>query len=168
MDFTRDKLLYEQCCNYVPTFLITGDLTNILNILSNGQTIGKEASESNVGIIYKNPYDPTRNFSVDSCQIRKHGQSTLTYPITSMKFWLNKRNDSDIKPVLNWDYQNTLEDGEKFAKNRYIMKRNAFVDDSNLFADLKGRTSIPANKFVLQANFADSSGVHNGAIERLI
>lgn len=168
MDFAHDTLLYEQCCNYIPTFLITGDLTNILNILSNGQTIGKEASESNVGIIYKNPYDPTRNFSVDSCQIRKHGQSTLTYPITSMKFWLNKRNDSDIKPVLNWDYQNTLEDGEKFAKNRYIMKRNAFVDDSNLFADLKGRTSIPANKFVLQANFADSSGVHNGAIERLI
>jgi hypothetical protein len=48
------------------------------------------------------------------------------------------------------------------------MKRNAFVDDSNLFSDLAGKTSIPANKFVLQANFADSSGVHNGAIERLI
>jgi hypothetical protein len=37
-------------------------------------------------------------------------------------------------------------------KNRYIMKDGA----------------IPSNKFVLQANYADSSGVHNGGIERLI
>lgn len=29
-------------------------------------------------------------------------------------------------------------------------------------------TSIPANKFVLQANYADSSGVSNGGLERLI
>jgi hypothetical protein len=28
--------------------------------------------------------------------------------------------------------------------------------------------AIPANKFVLQANYADSSGVHNGALQRLI
>ena len=28
--------------------------------------------------------------------------------------------------------------------------------------------AIPANKFVLQANYADSSGVHNGGILRLI
>jgi hypothetical protein len=31
-----------------------------------------------------------------------------------------------------------------------------------------GKPSIPANKFVLQANYADSSGVHNGGFERLI
>jgi hypothetical protein len=48
------------------------------------------------------------------------------------------------------------------------MKRNSFVDDNNLFADLAGKISIPCNKFVLQANYADSSGVHNGGIERLI
>jgi hypothetical protein len=28
--------------------------------------------------------------------------------------------------------------------------------------------SIPANKFVLQANYADSSGTHNGGFLRLI
>jgi len=28
--------------------------------------------------------------------------------------------------------------------------------------------AIPANKFVLQANYADSSGVHNGGLLRLI
>ena len=27
--------------------------------------------------------------------------------------------------------------------------------------------SIPSNKWVLQANYADSSGVHNGALEKL-
>ena len=29
-------------------------------------------------------------------------------------------------------------------------------------------TSIPANKWILQANYADSSGVHNGGLERLM
>lgn len=31
-----------------------------------------------------------------------------------------------------------------------------------------GKPSIPANKYVLQANYADSSGVHNGGLQRLI
>jgi phosphoglucomutase len=43
-------------------------------------------------------------------------------------------------------------------KNRYVMKS----------ADDLGKASIPANKFVLQANYADSSGVHNGGLQRLI
>jgi hypothetical protein len=87
-----------------------------------------------------------------------------------MKFWLNKvHGDDNLKPTFNWEYQATKVDiSDQLVKNRYIMKRNSFVDDGNLFSDLSGKTSIPANKFVLQANFADSSGVHNGAIERLI
>lgn len=163
-------LSYQDCCGYVPTFLITGDLTQILNKNKDGHKAGKEDSESNVNIVYTNPYDPTRNFTVNNCQIRKHGQSTLTYPITSMKFWLNKvHGDDTIKPEFIWDYQNEeVEPNDKLAKNRYIMKRNSFIDDNNLFVDLAGKTSIPANKFVLQANYADSSGVHNGGIERLI
>jgi hypothetical protein len=39
-----------------------------------------------------------------------------------------------------------------FTKNRYQRKDNA----------------IPSNKFVLQANYADSSGTHNGGFLRLI
>jgi hypothetical protein len=39
-----------------------------------------------------------------------------------------------------------------FTKNRYQMKTDA----------------IPSNKFVLQANYADSSGTHNGGFLRLI
>jgi hypothetical protein len=30
------------------------------------------------------------------------------------------------------------------------------------------KPSIPSNKFVLQANYADSSGVHNGSLLRLM
>jgi len=30
------------------------------------------------------------------------------------------------------------------------------------------KPSIPSNKFILQANYADSSGVHNGGLQRLI
>lgn len=170
LNFDNGVLSYQDCCGYVPTFLITGDLTKILNKNKSGDKAGKKDSESNVNIVYTNPYDPTRNFSVNNCQIRKHGQSTLTYPITSMKFWLNKvQGDETIKPEFIWNYQNEeVESNDKLAKNRYIMKRNSFVDDNNLFADLAGKPSIPANKFVLQANYADSSGVHNGAIERLI
>lgn len=169
LDMITQKLTYNECCSYVPTFLISGDLRLILNKNADGSKAGKEESESNVDITYVNPYDPTRNFSVEGCQIRKHGQSTLTYPITSMKFWLNKKHGSDEIPKFTWDYQNNeVNTPDQLVKNRYIMKKNSFVDDANLFSDLSGKTSIPANKFVLQANFADSSGVHNGAIERLI
>jgi hypothetical protein len=64
-----------------------------------------------------------------------------------MKFWLNK-SKSGVQPV----YELVPEDRVQFGKNRYRMK------DS----------SIPANKFVLQANYADSSGVHNGTLQRLM
>ena len=70
-----------------------------------------------------------------------------------MKFWLNK-SKSGIVPV----YESTQQQGLFLNKNRYVMKS----------ADDQGKPSIPANKFVLQANYADSSGVHNGGLERLI
>jgi hypothetical protein len=88
------------------------------------------------------------DFTIEGARIRKHGQSTLNYPVPSMKFWLNQKWHSDEKPTLNWEGGKTL----KLAKNRYVMKDGA----------------IPANKFVLQANYADSSGVHNGSIQRII
>jgi hypothetical protein len=71
-----------------------------------------------------------------------------------MKFWLNKSglfNDAgtiEYTPLFNCDAQQYL----GLGKNRYIMKAGA----------------IPSNKFVLQANYADSSGTHNGSLLRLI
>lgn len=150
---------YDKCCNYIPTFKIYGNLNKILNT----QT-GKDESCSNVNIDYTHPTDSTRNFTVINCQIRKHGQSTLSYPVTSMKFWLNKttvdeNNPEGTKPAFNWE--NGPKNNQALTKNRYQMKKNSFREDS-------GVPSIPANKYILQANFADSSGVHNGAIERMI
>lgn len=137
---------YDACCAKLDTFLIEGDLDDLLS----GST-DKDQSATNAKITRTCPYDSTKNFTVIDSMIRKHGQSTLSYPITSMKFWLNKKfnpsNENDV-PRFTCEGQTDL----GLAKNRYKMK-----DDS-----------IPANKFVLQANYADSSGVHNGGLERLI
>lgn len=137
---------YDACCAKLDTFLIEGSLDALLS-----GTTDKNQSTTNAKITRVCPYDSTKNFTVIDSMIRKHGQSTLSYPITSMKFWLNKKfqpeNENDI-PRFTCEGQVDL----GLAKNRYKMK-----DDS-----------IPANKFVLQANYADSSGVHNGGLERLI
>ena len=128
--------------------VIEGDLTNIL---SNKST--KE--NATVNIRRESSVDSARNFTIENCRIRNHGQSTLSYPITSMKIWLNKSNKFDeqtgtleIVPTFNCQSQQYL----GLNKNRYIFKQGA----------------IPSNKFVLQANYADSSGTHNGSLLRLI
>jgi len=64
-----------------------------------------------------------------------------------MKVWFNKSTSTAI-PTFEIAPQDPL----PLNKNRYRMKDN----------------SIPSNKFVFQANYADSSGVHNGGLERLI
>ena len=64
-----------------------------------------------------------------------------------MKFWLNKSKQG-VQPIFEIEPQQ----GQSYNKNRYKMKND----------------SMPQNKFVLQANYADSSGVHNGGFMRLI
>lgn len=137
-----DKISYELCKSKIDTFLISGDLSNILN-----QQAKKEDSVSEVTLERTCPYDSTKNFKINNIQIRKHGQSTLNYPISSMKVWFNKSTSTAI-PTFEIAPQDPL----PLNKNRYRMKDN----------------SIPSNKFVFQANYADSSGVHNGGLERLI
>ena len=136
------EISFDLCKNKLDVILISGDLTNILS----GQT-DKDHSTTDVTIERICPYDTTKNFKINNVQIRKHGQSTLNYPITSMKFWLNK-SKSGVQPVFEIEPQQK----QAYNKNRYKMKD----------------TSIPQNKFVLQANYADSSGVHNGGIMRLM
>lgn len=137
---------YDLCCAKLDTFLIEGELDNLLSGITD-----KDQSTTNAKITRTCPYDSTKNFTVIDAMIRKHGQSTLSYPITSMKFWLNKKfnavNSNDI-PRFTCEGQSDL----GLAKNRYKLKND----------------SVPANKFILQANYADSSGVHNGGLERLI
>jgi len=109
----------------------------------------KDESETTVDFSRECITDSTKSFSVKNGKIRKHGQSTLNYPITSLKLWTNKATVDDVTPTI------TLSDAQQaegLNKNRYIMKTGG----------------IPANKYVLQANYADSSGVHNGGLLRLI
>ena len=142
------NISFDLCKNKIDTILISGDLSNILS----GQS-DKDTSTTNVTIERFCPSDASKNFKINNVQIRKHGQSTLNYPITSMKFWLNKSKEGDV-PL----YESTQQSDLLLNKNRYVMKSTT---DG-------GKPSIPANKFVLQANYADSSGVHNGGLERLI
>ena len=139
---------FDLCKNKLDTILISGDLSNILS----GST-DKDDSTTDVTIERFCPSDSTKNFKISNVQIRKHGQSTLNYPITSMKFWLNK-SKAGSSPTFDSTQQESL----LLNKNRYVMKS----------ATDGGKQSIPANKFVLQANYADSSGVHNGGLQRLI
>jgi hypothetical protein len=108
----------------------------------------KDESESEVTFERICPSDNSKNFRLINARIRKHGQSTLNYPVASMKIWTNKSTRDEIVPTFELTPQEQL----SLNKNRYRMKSD----------------SIPANKFVLQANYADSSGVHNGGLERLI
>ena len=135
---------YNACASTVHTFLISGDLTRILNAGSN-----KDDSKSAVDITYISPDDQNiLGFTASNVRIRKHGQSTLNYPLTSFKIWLNK-STGDNTP--NVEFKSSWK-AKTYVKNRYGIKKG----------------SIPANKFVLQANYADSSGVHNGGLLRLI
>ena len=136
------EINFDQCANKLDTILIQGDLSKILS-----STTDKENSLSDVTIQRICPDDSTKNFTITGGQIRKHGQSTLNYPITSMKFWSNKSVSGTI-PTFTCASQTSL----GLNKSRYLMKN----------------TSIPANKWILQANYADSSGVHNGGLERLM
>lgn len=158
----RNKILdqgvisYELCKNKLDTILITGNLSALLRQ-------GPEKTDADVMIERICPYDQSKDFIigdiiddpdrpgekkiVNGARIRKHGQSTLNYPITSMKFWTNKSKTGEV-PIFSKTGQESL----LLNKNRYKMKNS----------------SIPANKFVLQANYADSSGVHNGGLLRLI
>lgn len=154
----QGSISFDKCRNMIDTIVITGDLSNILD-----QTADKDDSTTDVMIERYCYYDETKDFQigdiiddpdrpgkqkvVNGCQIRKHGQSTLNYPIASMKFWMNKSKSGET-PIFEKTGQSNL----MLNKNRYKMKNS----------------SIPANKFVLQANYADSSGVHNGGLLRLI
>lgn len=123
------EISFDLCKNKLDTILISGNLSRILS----GQS-DKDESATDVTIERFCPSDSTKNFKLVGAQIRKHGQSTLHYPITSMKFWMNKSTDGQV-PI----YEQTQQADLLLNKNRYVMKS---ATDS-------GKPSIPANKYVL-------------------
>lgn len=139
-----NEIDYQSCVSKIDTILISGNLSTVLTAGAK-----KDESETAVDILYTTPNDKrVLGFDAKKIMIRKHGQSTLNYPIASFKFWLNKTKGENVATV-------EFNDGVKnmqLVKNRYPINVG----------------SIPANKYVLQANYADSSGVHNGGLLRLI
>lgn len=131
-----------KCQNKLDVIIIKGSLDKILN-----RGTSKDASNSACSIQRICTKDHSKDFILTHGRIRKHGQSTLNYPLTSYKLWTWSSVD-EVRPNLIVGASSDL----AFTKNRYQMKDNA----------------IPSNKFVLQANYADSSGTHNGGILRLI
>lgn len=158
---SRDNNIdYNSVLNKLPVIFITGRMSDIIG--STGKTMNL-----NVDLAKIDMSDTSHNIFIKDCRIRKHGQSTLNYPIPSFKIWSNS--SYIVTAPLSPDNGKTKKatmygcnldgNGEPspntdvtFYKGRYAMKEK----------------SIPANKWVLQANYADSSGVHNGGIMRLI
>ena len=142
--FTSSVIDYTKVKNKIDTVVITGNLNALLT-----QGSQKDESETTVNFKRECITDASKSFEVTNGMIRKHGQSTLNYPITSMKIWTNKAKENNVSTTISLS---EAQRAEGLNKNRYIMKTGA----------------IPSNKFVLQANYADSAGVHNGALLRLI
>lgn len=146
----QNTIQYDELLDKQDIILITSsdkDSSGLTNILNNA------SSKQNATVnIERHSIDSSKDFTITNCRIRNHGQSTLSYPITSMKIWTNKSNVVVNNVELTPDFQCSDQQYLGLAKNRYVMKEGA----------------IPSNKFVLQANYADSSGAHNGAILRLI
>lgn len=136
------NIVYDELAKNIDTILIEGDMTNLL-------VQGPTKDNVTCDITRFCVADKTKSFVCHNGMARKHGQSTLEYPVVSLKIWFNKSAQADVVPRFEpSDTQKAL----GLNKNRYVMKNGA----------------IPCNKFVLQANYADSSGANNGSLERLI
>jgi hypothetical protein len=93
--FESGVIDYTKVKNKIDTFVVTGNLTALLT-----QSTGKKESETTVSFKRECITDPSKTFEVTNGMIRKHGQSTLNYPITSMKIWTNKAKEDDIVPTI--------------------------------------------------------------------
>ena len=86
----QNTIQYDELLDKQDIILITTsdkDATGLTNILNNAST--KQNATVNIERI---SLDSSKNFTIENCRIRNHGQSTLSYPITSMKIWTNKSN----------------------------------------------------------------------------
>lgn len=134
----------SKCIGMMDTILVEGDLMQLVN---KGVKLGMTVKS----LKRLCPTDSTKNFTIHNCWIRTHGQSNIKYPVPSFKIWSNKtdnpeaENNPALQPVL--ELENI---SQQFCKARMQVYDGA----------------IPANKWVLQSNFADSSCAHNGTFLR--
>lgn len=143
--YESNEINLAKCQDKLDVIILKGPLNKVLS-----RNTTKNGSNSECDIQRICAKDHSKDFTVTHGRIRKHGQSTLNYPLTSYKLWTWSSVD-EVRPTLKVGPKDAIRELE-FSKNRYQMKNNA----------------IPSNKFVLQANYADSSGTHNGGFLRLI
>lgn len=152
---SRNSVYYEEggkigeideskCLPMMDVILVDGDLKQLVNrnakVFMRANKLERQC-----------PYDVTKNFVITDAWIRTHGQSNIDYPVPSLKIWTNKEQEDEQGVMYK---SHVLVDGQEtiFTKGRIQVYDNA----------------VPANKFVLQSNFADSSCAHNGTFLRKI
>ena len=108
------EIIYDECVKKIDTVLIEGDMTKLLDM----NETDKRKTETTVNITRFCVKDSTKSFTCVNGMIRKHGQSTLNYPITSLKFWLNKAATPDVNTVLSLS---PIQEAMRLNKNRYII-----------------------------------------------
>ena len=143
--FTSGDMLYEidesKCLGLMDTILVEGDLSRLIGI-------GRKEGMKVTSLTRKCPTDSTKNFTIENCWIRTHGQSNINYPVPSFKIWTNKE----------------IEEGEGTITPTLIMEKTEQIYCKQRMQVYDG--AVPANKWVLQSNFADSSCAHNGTFLR--
>lgn len=134
----------SRCIPMMDVILVDGDLKQLVNrnakVYMRADKLERQC-----------PYDVTKNFVITDAWIRTHGQSNIDYPVPSFKVWTNKEQEDEQGVTYK---SHVLVDGQEtiFTKGRIQAYDGA----------------VPANKFVLQSNFADSSCAHNGTFLRKI
>lgn len=134
----------SKCVGMMDTILVEGDLMQLVN---KGVKLGMTVRS----LKRQCPTDSTKNFTIYNCWVRTHGQSNIKYPVPSFKIWSNKTDNPDashdpsLQPVLELEQ----------ISQQYCKARMQVYDGA-----------VPANKWVLQSNFADSSCAHNGTFLR--
>ena len=107
--YTAGLIDIEKCRSKGDVIIIRGNLNKVLD-----RKTTKSGSNTDCNIERLCINDPSKNFVVTHGRIRKHGQSTLNYPLTSYKIWTWSSID-DTRPSMTIDASSEL----PFTKNRY-------------------------------------------------
>jgi hypothetical protein len=97
------------CADLSDVIIIKGNLSYVLD-----RDTTKEGSNVACDIQRINLKDSTKDFTVTHGRIRKHGQSTLNYPLTSYKLWTWSSVD-ETRPTMIINTSSDI----PFTKNRY-------------------------------------------------
>lgn len=143
-DRVADNDIYEEGTNKISVDKVSSRIPTMLITGDIDHLISANAKTTRVcDAQWINPFDNEKNFTLKSANFRNHGQSTLGMPVPSIKFWSSK--PDGVAQIFDAD------------GNAIISGRYAFNDEV-----------MPMKKWVLQANYMDSTCCHNGSILRLV